>query len=164
MKRLFISAVLFLFMTGVSFFVLAYSPSGNVEYFQIGKSDTLLQGRWQVTQVAIEKNTNGIIETKTYKTVEEVKSDILCMKELEINEQSIVLRYADGTEETTEYILDDSQQTILMLRDDTILSYQYSANTGNLILHTSYTVKELLTVRKELVSEQWIITLKRNLK
>ena len=123
-------------------------------------ASVLPQGRWTIAQVTIEKNTDGNIQTTVYNTAADVKSYIPCPQELEINAQSVILRYPDGTEETTQYTLEDNQLTILIA--DAIQSCQYSIKDGNLTLTAKHNyVNNLPTGHKERIAEQWIISLKK---
>ena len=121
----------------------------------------LPQGRWEVTQVTIEKNTGGNIQTTVYNTAADVQSYIPCPKEWEINEKNIVLHYLNGVEESVEYTFEGDRLIIL---EDSMLPYWYSINGENLILTTTTTyiyANNLPTGQTERIEEKWTITLKK---
>ena len=122
----------------------------------------LPQGRWEIMQIAIEKNTDGNVQTAVYKTAADVKSHILCPQEWEINAETIVMRYPNGWEETSPSYIVDGNQLIMQTTDGPIPPYQYNTNDGNLTLITIHNyVNNLPTGNTERISEKWIITLKK---
>ena len=126
----------------------------------IATQAALPQGKWTVTQVTIEKNTDGNIQTTVYNTAAEMKSYYLCPQEWEINAQSIVLRYPSGREEISpSYTIEGNR---LMMMIEGALPYQYSTSGGNLILTTTCEyINNLPTGYTEHISELWNIVLKK---
>ena len=121
----------------------------------------LPQGRWEVAQVTIEKNTDGNIQTTVYNSVSDVKSRISCPQEWEISAQNIVLRYPDGMENIVKNILEDNQLTVYTF-DGSIQLYQCSINGGNFILTATYDYMNMLPAGQiEKITEKWVITLKK---
>lgn len=121
----------------------------------------LPQGRWEVAQVTIEKNTDGNIQTTVYNTAADVQSYIPCPKEWEINKKNIVLHYLNGVEESVEYTFEGDRLIIL---EDSMLPYWYSINGENLILTTTTTyiyANNLPTGQTERIEEKWTIILKK---
>lgn len=123
-------------------------------------TDSLLQGRWTVMQVTIEKNIDGKIQTTVYNTAVDVQSHIPCLQELEINVQNIVLHYPNGREETTEYTFEDDQLTIYGAMEKQ--TYRYDIKDGNLTLTANYDYvnNNLPAKQTEYITEKRIITLK----
>ena len=126
----------------------------------IAAQAALPQGKWTVTQVTIEKNTDGDIQTTVYNTAAEVKSYILCPQKWEIDAQTIVQHYPGGWEETAGYTIKGNQLTIMAAGNAQL--YQYSISGGNLILTATYDyVNNLPTGYTERINEKWTITLKK---
>jgi len=119
------------------------------------------QGIWTVTQITIEKNIDGIIQTSVYNTPAEVQSFIPSFNELEIiNEQSARVRY-DGWEETVEYLVDDNLLKI-QASDGFMQPFQYSLSGNTLILNTTYNyINNLPTGRAEQIIENRTIVLRK---
>ena len=122
--------------------------------------DTLPQGLWLVEQVTIEKTANGDLQTTVYNSAGEIESSFPCPQEWEIDEQLIILRYAAGIEELTEYTLEDEQLTITAEGD--MLQYRYSVNDNiiTLVFEHDYAYNQP-DGQEEPVNEKWIITLKK---
>ena len=90
-------------------------------------------GTWEVSQIVMEKNTNGKVETKVYNKAAEMKERIPCPQAWEIKDSGIiVLRYSDNVEETTEYTIEDSVLTINSV--GIVLKYMYTLNNETLTL------------------------------
>jgi hypothetical protein len=124
-------------------------------------AEALPQGRWKVEQVTIEKNTDGNIQTTVYNAADEVKSYISCPQEWEINEKSIVVRYPNGDEVLSLYVVDNGQ--LIMQTDDGVMPpYRYNINGKNITLTTTYSyVHNLPAGETERINEKWIVTLKK---
>jgi len=126
----------------------------------IAAQAALPQGKWTVEKVTIEKNTDGDVQTTVYNNATEVKSFIPCMQELEINGQSITLRYGKDWEDTAEYTLDGDQVTINTASGPQ--TYQYDdTQEGKLTLIAvyNYVNNDLQAKRSEKITEKRIITL-----
>ena len=95
--------------------------------------EKLPQGRWEVKQVTVEKNTDGKIDTTVYNTAAEVESHILCVQEWKITANNILLRYPNGIEETVDNTLKDNILTVYAF-DGIEYLYKCSVNGENLIL------------------------------
>jgi len=113
-----------------------------------------------VTQVTIEKNTDGRVEKTIYNSADEVKSHNPCPKELEINEKTATLRYLDGSEENAEYSTEDDMK--LTLTTIPGQKYRYETKDGNPVLTAvyHYVNNDLKAKRSEDIREQRIIYLK----
>ena len=124
-------------------------------------TDALSQGLWKVAQVTIEKNTNGELETTVYNTAAEVQSHIPCPQELEINAQTIVLRYSEGWEEAAEYSLEDGRLTIYIAVGAQF--YRYEIKGENLILTADYNYvnNDLRAKQSKNITEKRTISLKK---
>ena len=124
----------------------------------IQANDTIPQvipeGRWEVVQVTVEKNTDDTVETNVYDKAEEVKSDILCPQEWEIKEapQGVLLRYANGNEIFFDYAIEDS--LLIITIGSVTHSYRYEINGEELILMAVFEQPGMNV-------ENWTITLKR---
>jgi len=122
-------------------------------------TDTLPQGRWKVTQVTIEKNIDGNLQTAVYNTATAVESYVRCPKEWEINEQTIIQRYPNGREEAS--ILYYVEGDLLTVRTTYEQQYQFSISGENLTLITTYNyVNNLPTGHTERISEKWTVVFK----
>ena len=123
---------------------------------------TLPQGRWKVTQIAYENNTDGNIETVVYDAVANMNSYIHFPQELEINDlQRVVLHYPNSLEDATgEYTLEDGQ---LLIKGTGIMQrYQYTLNDDMLSLTIVQRYeKNLPTGGVEQVVETWTMNLKK---
>ena len=126
--------------------------------FSVQATGTLPQGKWTIEKVTIEKNTDGNVKTTVYNTAAEVKSHIPCPQELEINAQSIVLRFTDEWEEIAEYSIED----VSNIYASTGWIYRYDTKGENLILTATYNYvnNDLEAKRTESITEKWTITLK----
>ena len=117
----------------------------------------LPEGRWEVAQVTIEKDTEGIIETTEYNSAGDVQSSISCPQEWEIRDsQIILLRYPNGREDAFHYVLEDDKLMITIA--SVIHTYRYDLNGEDLILTTVY---DQTGSDMEHITEQWTITLKQ---
>ena len=130
--------------------------------FAVQAQNKLPQGKWEVKQITVEKNTNGNPQTTVYNAVTEVKNDIRFPQMMEVkNGENMVLCYPDSIENiTTEYTLENNQLTIKGI--GTALQYQYSIDGGLLTLTStcSYTSNAMEGNRKNIV-ETWVFTLKK---
>ena len=98
---------------------------------------TIPHGLWEVSQVSIEKKTNGKIEKKVYNKAVDVQDFFSIPETWEIkNSKTVILHYADGMEDTIEYTLEGGQLTINTL--GAILIYQYSTNGETLTLSITH--------------------------
>ena len=121
----------------------------------------LPQGRWEVAQVTIEKNSDGNIQTTVYNTAVDVKSRIFCPQEWEISAQGIVLHYPDGIKDIVENTLEDNQLTVYAF-DGSMQLYQCSMSSENLILTATHDYVNMLPAGQiEKIVEKWVITLKK---
>ena len=118
------------------------------------------QGIWVVTQVTIERNTDGDIETAVYNSVAEVQSFIPSFKELEIiNAQSVKVRY-DSWKEKAQYTIDGNQ--LIVLTSVAKQTYEYSMKGENLVLTAVYSyLYNLPTGQTQQITENWTIVLKK---
>ena len=97
---------------------------------------TIPHGTWEVSQIAIEKKTNGSIETNVYNTAAEVKEYLPCPQTWEIKDsKTIVLHYSGTGEETINYVFEDDQLIIATV--GAIFKYRYSTNGETLTLTTT---------------------------
>ena len=111
------------------------------------------QGLWKVTQIIVEKNTDGNIQTAVYDKVSDVQSFIPFPEAWEINAQTIVLHYPAGEKETIEYAIENGRLTITAA--GVIQTYGYGMNDGNLILDI------VINNPYAEIREKWIFTLKK---
>jgi len=95
----------------------------------------LPQGTWTVTQVTVERNTDGNIETTVYNSAAEVQSPHSKLQELVVSAQGIVLRHLCGWEETiSSYTADGNYLTMASeLYNEPI---RYELGEGTLTLFT----------------------------
>ena len=121
---------------------------------------SLPEGRWEVAEVTIEKDTDGDIKIAVYKTAAEVESYIPCLKGLEIKDlKMLVLHYPNGFEETCEYTLESNQLSIFAAA--AVQSYNYNIRGEELILTTVYNyVNNRPAGYTENIGEKWTIILK----
>ena len=127
--------------------------------FAVQAQNKLPQGKWEVTQITIEKNTNGKIDTAVYNAAKEIISHIPCMQELEIKGENIVLRYSDGQEETADYTLQGDHLTIHIATGNQIYKYKNNGSTITLTAFYEYVNNDLVAKKYETISEKRIITL-----
>ena len=121
-----------------------------------------LQGRWTVTQVTVKKNTGGNIETNVYNAAAELQGFFIpCIQEMEINEQTITVRYPNGREETAAYTLEGDRLIIRIPAGAQI--YRYSISGENLILIAThnYVYNNLQEKTTTPITEQRTITLRK---
>ena len=123
------------------------------------QADVVLpQGRWTIAQVTIEKTIDGNTQTTIYNAID-VKSHIPYPQEWEIRDtQTIVMRYADSTEETAEYIIEGDQLTIMT--SFAVQVYHFSIKNKKLILTITHNYVNNLPGHTERISEKWTIILK----
>ena len=120
----------------------------------------LPQGKWEVKQVTVEKNTDGKIDTAVYNAANEVKSYISCPQEWEIKGENIVLRYPNGVEETANYTLEGN--TLKINAPAAVLQYRYNLSSNVLTMNAVYNyVNNQPTGQVERIEEKWIIVLKK---
>ena len=140
----------------------------------IRANDTIPHGKWEVTQFTIEKNTDGRVETVTQETnkniddrvmaatdnaLRDMQSFIPCPQEWEIKDsKTIVLRFSDETEITTEYII--FNDTLSIRAFGAIMQYRYEVSDTNLTLTLAYKYKWNSPSRQvEQIEEKWVIIL-----
>ena len=129
----------------------------------IQANDTIPQvipeGRWEVVQVIVEKNTDGTVEKNEYATAAEVKSHIPCPQVWYVMHapQCFLLCYDNGSDKVFRYDIEDN---LLMIykEDGTAQSYRYEVNDEDFILTTTYEQPEK---EEESNIEHWTITLKK---
>jgi hypothetical protein len=123
-------------------------------------NDTIPQGLWDVTQITIEKNTDGNVELSVYDDVRKVKSFIPCPQIWEFRDSTtLVMRYLDNTEESGKYTLEDERFTVDLAV--AMQSYQYTLSEGKLTLRITHNyVNNLPEDHTESIEEKWIIELK----
>ena len=132
----------------------------NLTSFAQTKKNVL--GIWEVSQITIEKNTDGKTEKNVYNKGGKVQSYIPCPQKWEIKDsKTIVLYYEDGTEETSEYEIKDNQLAIRYA--GAILSYRYIVNDDTLTLTITHKYKwNLPDGSLQDREEKWNITLKKH--
>ena len=121
-----------------------------------------LQGKWTVEKVTIEKNTDGKVETTVYDSAAAVQSHIPCLQELEVNAQTITLRYPDGWEEVAEFIIDGSQLEVMTAIATQLYQYSKSSTTLTLTATYNYVNNNLAAKTSAKITEIRTITLKMN--
>jgi hypothetical protein len=120
---------LFLFLTGCAALLYALPATASPNPSE-GED---LKGRWEVSQITVEKNTDGKKETAVYKSASEMKSFIPFPQEWEIKDtETAVLRFPDGREETSLYTLAGKQFTMGIT--GALLLFSYSVTGENLTL------------------------------
>ena len=119
-------------LIAVLFFLLSNALAVFAQTTQV--NDKIPYGSWKVSQVTIEKKTNGQMEKNIYATAAEVKEFVPCAQTWEIiDSKTVVLHYSDDIgEEITEYAFEDGQLRINMM--GAILKYQYNINDKTLTL------------------------------
>ena len=141
----------------ITFFLTSYAQSHLVAQ----TFDPIPQGSWEVTQITIEKNTDGKVRKTAHRTINDVQSYIsFPQKWVVMDSETIVFKYADGTEETTKYKLEGNQ---LMINTAVAMqSYQISYNEEILTLRITHNyVNNLPRDRSEIIVEKWIVELKK---
>ena len=121
---------------------------------------SLPQGKWTVTQVTVEKKTNGNLQTSVHNTAAQVTSILPCPQEWEIGTNSILLRYADGREETTQYTVDGNTFTIAATGAVQLYEYSLSGSTLTLTITQQYKYNTAVG-QVDNIEEKWIISLKQ---
>ena len=137
------------------------SDSDNSENRNISpETEGIPHGLWLVTQVTIEKNTDGKMERTVFKSADEVKSHIPCPQELEVNAKTATLRYPGSWEDTADYTLNGNQLIIYILVGTQ--QYQYGISNGNLLLTADYNYvnNDLIAKKSENIAEHRRIILK----
>ena len=121
---------------------------------------TIPQGKWEVKQVTIEKNTDGNVQITAYNTAAEMQKYPLPI-EWEIKDsQTIVWYYGNGVEQMLEYSLEENDK--LQIVTTTLQSYQYSINGNTMTLITTNNYKQTLhTGHTEHINEKWTIVLQQ---
>jgi hypothetical protein len=103
-------------------------------------NDSIPHGTWEVTQVSLEKNTDGKVDTAMYKTIADVKDYIRFPQVIEVKESAtMVLSYFDSEEKRTAvYTLDGDRLTIIV----GVVGYycRFGIVEGNLVLTIENTV------------------------
>ena len=135
--------------------VLTCLLAGMSVAVQVQAQNKLPQGKWEVKQVRVEKNTDGKIDTAVYNAANEVKSFVICPKEWTITEQSIIWRYSNDIEITVEYALDGDRFTIVDVSPMQL--YHYSVEDDVLVLTIAYNVNN----PPMHMNEKWTIILKQ---
>ena len=127
----------------------------------IQASDTIPVGTWEVVQTTIEKYTDGRYNATVYNSVSKVKSYIRCPQTWEVKDSvTLVLRYADETEEIAKYKLEGDQLTVFA--PDATQSYQFSMNGEKLTLRITHSyLNNLREGRTERIEEKWSIDLQK---
>jgi len=129
---------------------------------QTNESDTLPHGRWEVTQITFEKNTDGRIETIRYNTTADTKDLIRFPQSMEAGDSlRCVLSYFGIDEKRpAEYVLKGDRLTITEGSIEN--SYQYNQIEGSLLISIEYPYKtrQRSGERKlENVTEKWVFRL-----
>ena len=120
----------------------------------------LPQGKWAVEQVTIEKNTDGNLQTTVYNTAAEVKSYIPCPQEWEIGTENILLRYSDGSEESTALAFEGNKLKIAAAGALQLYNYSITGNTLTLTITHNYRYNNP-EGQMERIEEKWTIILKK---
>ena len=124
-------------------------------------SDTIPVGMWELTQTAIEKYTDSRYKATVYNSASKVQSYIRCPQTLEVKDDTtLVLRYADETEEIANYKLEGDQLTVYA--PDATQSYQFSIDGDKLTLRITHSyLNNLRTGHTERIEEKWSIDLQK---
>ena len=128
----------------------------------VEEGDELPLGTWEVLQVRLEKNTDGIIQRATINMASEQKEGIRFPQKLEIKESRQVILYYDDSKEgiNAEYTLEDGQIKITSV--GIILQYLYSISDEQLTLALIHRYLDRKSVSKvEDITENWTVTLQR---
>ena len=95
--------------------------------------DAIPHGLWNVSQVVVEKKTNGKMKKNIYNVASEVQGFLPCPQAFEIKDsKTILLRYPGDMVETIEYTLEDGQ--LIVNSFGAILKYRYIINDDTLTL------------------------------
>ena len=124
-------------------------------------SDTIPVGTWVVVQTTIEKYTDGRSKSTVYNSANKVQSYVRCPLTWEVKDDTtLVLRYADETEETAKYKLEGDRLTVYA--PDATQSYQCSMNGEKLTLRITHSyLNNLRTGHTERIEEKWSIDLQK---
>lgn len=96
------------------------------------------QGIWTVTQITIEKNIDGIIQTSVYNTPVEGHRFIPFLKGLEVNVEDMVLHY-DGWEEISpSYTVSGNYLTLMSEMFQHPIPYSLSGGVLTLLTTHNY--------------------------
>ena len=124
-------------------------------------NDALLQGSWEVTQITIEKNTEGKIEKMAYDNAGKIQSRIPCPQKWVFKDSTAAaLHFQDDREETTEFSLDGDELTIRYA--GAVLKYQYVVSGEKLTLITTQNYSwNQPSGQIEKIEEKWAIVLNK---
>jgi hypothetical protein len=148
---------LFLFLTGCAALLYALPATASPNPSE-GED---LKGRWEVTQITVEKNTGGKKETAVYKSASEVKSYYSAPQEWEIKDaETLVLRYPDGREENCKYALEGDRLKVDL--QIAMLSYQFIMSQETMTLRITHNyVNNPSAGRTEQIEENWTTVLRK---
>ena len=123
---------------------------------------TLLQGSWEVTQITIEKNTDGKIEKTAYDNAGKIQSHIPCPQKWVFKDSTAAtLYFQDDREEITEYSVDEDQLMIRYL--GALLQYQYVVSGDKVMLTMSNKYQwNQPSGHIEQIEEKWVIHLNKS--
>ena len=162
-------------------FVAGFSSRSFFSFAQVTEIDntfdTRLQGSWDVVQLTIEKNSDGKVETVVVdaskkntdgkaetvaeNTLRDVQSFLPCPQTWEFREsENVVLRFPDGSEETTSYSVEDERFTIRFL--GAIHQFRYVVDSNNLSLTITHTYQmNQPSGQLGAIKEKWMIVLEK---
>ena len=124
----------------------------------IRANDTIPHGKWEVSQVTIEKNIDGKHSREVYKDAK-VQNHIPCPQTWEIRDvKTIKLKFSDETEVTTEYVLKEDTMTIIY--HGAIMKYQCIVTDNDLTLTITKKYQwNTPSGHVEQIEEKWVINL-----
>ena len=125
-------------------------------------NDSIPPGTWEVTQVRLEKNTDGEIQRATNSTTAAMKESVRFPLKLEIKESRNILLYYDDSKEgiSAEYTLEEGQLKIMSV--GIALEFRYSLSDEQLTLAFVHRYANRKSADKvENVTENWTVTLER---
>ena len=123
-------------------------------------NDSIPQGTWEVTQVTVEKTADGKVERATNRDAQ-TQTFIPCPQIWEFKDsKSIVRHYLDGTEEISDYSLEEKQ---LVIHSPTALqNYQYTINGELMTLQITHNYVNNLPDGQTLqIEEKWSIVIRK---
>jgi len=126
----------------------------------IRANDTIPHGKWEVSQVTIEKNTDGKVETTVHDTLRAGQSFIPCPQIWEFRDSvNVVLHFPDGNKEVTNYVVDGNQITIGFL--GALQKYGYAVEDHKLTLTVTHSYQwNQPSGNLAVIEEKWTVILK----
>jgi len=124
-------------------------------------NDSILLGKWSVSQIVVAKNTDGKVENAVLDSASQVNSYLPCPQVWEFKDsQTVVLHFSDGQEEATEYKIESDTLKVGFL--GLMHHFRIDVSNQNLMLTVIYKYGwNRANGQVARIEENRIITLKR---